>query len=109
MDIGRDAGVVPDKLALALGQLSGVWNIVPTPFHPDEELDLNSLRTLTDFVIGHGVDGMTILGVLGEGAKLSDQERSAVIDDDARPRSGPAAGVRDRQCAVHASRRGVCA
>ena len=39
----------------------------------------DSLRTLTDFVIGHEVDGMTILGVLGEGAKLSDAERSAVI------------------------------
>ena len=68
------------ELAQRLGQLVGVWNIVPTPFHPDEELDLPSLRTLTDFVVGSGVDGMTILGVLGEGAKLSDRERSAVID-----------------------------
>ena len=68
------------ELAQRLGQLAGVWNIVPTPFHPDEELDLPSLRTLTDFVVGSGVDGMTILGVLGEGAKLSDRERSAVID-----------------------------
>jgi 4-hydroxy-tetrahydrodipicolinate synthase len=71
---------VTDKVARATDQLVGVWNIVPTPFHPDEELDLDSLRTLTDFVIGHGVDGMTILGVLGEGAKVSDKERSAVID-----------------------------
>jgi 4-hydroxy-tetrahydrodipicolinate synthase len=60
--------------------LAGVWNIVPTPFHPDEELDLDSLRSLTDFVVGCGVDGMTILGVLGEGAKVSDRERSTVID-----------------------------
>jgi 4-hydroxy-tetrahydrodipicolinate synthase len=64
----------------AIDQLAGVWNIVPTPFLADEELDLASLKTLTDFVIGSGVDGMTILGVLGEGAKLSDRERSAVID-----------------------------
>jgi len=71
---------VTGELAQRLGQLVGVWNIVPTPFHPDEELDLPSLRTLTDFVVGSGVDGMTILGVLGEGAKLSDRERSAVID-----------------------------
>jgi 4-hydroxy-tetrahydrodipicolinate synthase len=61
-------------------KLQGVWNIVPTPFHPDEELDLQSLRTLTDFVVGSGVDGMTILGVLGEGAKVSDRERSAIIE-----------------------------
>ena len=69
-----------DKLAQAIDQLVGVWNIVPTPFHPDEALDLDSLRTLTDFVIGHGINGMTVLGVLGEGAKVSDAERSAVID-----------------------------
>lgn len=71
---------VTSELARRTDQLSGVWNIVPTPFHNDEELDLASLRRLTDFVIGCEVDGMTILGVLGEGAKLSDAERSAVID-----------------------------
>jgi len=70
---------VTDELARRTDQLSGVWNIVPTPFHPDEELDLASVRRLTDFVIGHEVNGITILGVLGEGAKLSDAERSAVI------------------------------
>ena len=69
-----------DELARAVDQLSGVWNIVPTPFHPDEGLDLDSLGTLTEFVVASGVDGMTILGVLGEGAKVSDSERSAIID-----------------------------
>jgi 4-hydroxy-tetrahydrodipicolinate synthase len=67
-------------LAERIDQLQGVWNIVPTPFLPDEELDLQSLRTLTDFVVGSGVDGMTILGVLGEGAKVSDRERSAIVE-----------------------------
>ena len=69
-----------DELAHRVGQLSGVWNIVPTPFHPDEALDLDSLGTLTEFVVASGVDGMTILGVLGEGAKVTDSERSVVID-----------------------------
>lgn len=69
-----------DELAQRTDQLQGVWNIVPTPFHPDEELDLQSLRTLTDFVVGSGVDGMTILGVLGEGGKVSDRERSAIVE-----------------------------
>ena len=68
-----------DELARRIDQLSGVWNIVPTPFLPDEGLDLESLGTLTDFVVASGVDGMTILGVLGEGAKVSDSERSAII------------------------------
>ncbi len=68
-----------NELARRLDQLQGVWNIVPTPFHPDEGLDLDSLDTLTDFVVASGVDGMTILGVLGEAAKVSDAERSAII------------------------------
>ena len=68
------------ELARRIDQLSGVWNIVPTPFHPDEGLDLASLGTLTEFVVASGVDGMTILGVLGEGAKVTDSERSVIID-----------------------------
>jgi 4-hydroxy-tetrahydrodipicolinate synthase len=71
---------VTHELAQRTYQLSGVWNIVPTPFHPDEGLDLESLGTLTDFVVASGVDGMTVLGVLGEGAKVTDSERSAIID-----------------------------
>ena len=58
-----------------IDRLEGVWNIVPTPFLEDGELDEASLPTLTRFVAGCGVDGMTILGVLGEAAKLSDDER----------------------------------
>ena len=60
-------------------RLEGVWNIVPTPFTPDGGLDEASLPRLTAFVAGTGVDGMTILGVLGEAAKLSDEERGTVI------------------------------
>ena len=62
-----------------IDRLEGVWNIVPTPFLEDGELDEESLPTLTRFVAGCGVDGMTILGVLGEAAKLSDDERGRVI------------------------------
>src|SRR4051812_50054750 len=62
-----------------MDQLAGVWNIVPTPFLDDGSLDEASLPTLTRFVVGCGVDGMTILGVLGEAAKLSDAERATVI------------------------------
>jgi 4-hydroxy-tetrahydrodipicolinate synthase len=62
-----------------LERLEGVWNIVPTPFLEDGALDEASLPTLTRFVAGCGVDGMTILGVLGEAAKLSDAERTLVI------------------------------
>ena len=59
--------------------LSGVWNITPTPFGPDGSLDLASVRRLTDFTIARGVDGMTILGVMGEGEKLTETERDHLI------------------------------
>ena len=65
-------------------RLRGVWNIVPTPFAPDGALDVASLPGLTAFVRRCGVDGMTILGVLGEASKLTDGERrrssAGVID-----------------------------
>lgn len=60
-------------------RLTGVFNITPTPFHPDGRIDRDSLRTLTAFTRGKGVNGMTILGVLGEADKLTDRERDEVI------------------------------
>lgn len=59
--------------------LTGVYNITPTPFHPDGRIDEPSLRTLTTFTREKGVDGMTILGVLGEADKLTEAERDRVI------------------------------
>jgi 4-hydroxy-tetrahydrodipicolinate synthase len=59
--------------------LKGIYNITPTPFHPDGTLDHESLRRLTTFTRDRGVDGMTILGVLGEADKLTERERDEVI------------------------------
>ena len=58
--------------------LRGVWNIVPTPFLADGALDEASIPGLVHFVRGTGVDGMTILGVLGEAGRLGDAERSRI-------------------------------
>ncbi len=63
-----------------IGALRGVWNIVPTPFLPDGALDLASIPTLVGFVRATGVDGLTILGVLGEAARLGDAERMGVLE-----------------------------
>ncbi|MBX3030163.1 MAG: dihydrodipicolinate synthase family protein [Chloroflexi bacterium] len=71
-----DEASLPADRAAAL---EGVWNIVPTPFTDDGALDIASLGTLTDFVIARGVQGMTILGVLGEATRLTDEERRVVI------------------------------
>ena len=63
---------------MAFERLTGIYNITPTPFQPDGSLDEASLRKLTTFTRGTGVNGMTILGVLGEADKLTEGERDRV-------------------------------
>lgn len=60
--------------------LTGVFNITPTPFLADGAIDHASLTRLTRFTRDAGVNGMTILGVLGEADKLTEAERDAVIE-----------------------------
>jgi len=57
----------------------GVFPILATPFHDDENLDLESFDRLVRFIGGLGVDGITILGVLGEANRLLDSERETLI------------------------------
>ena len=58
--------------------IRGVVPIAPTPFHPDGRVDEASLDRMTDFFSGCGVDGITILGQLGEAPKLDHQESVAI-------------------------------
>lgn len=60
-------------------RFSGVHTIMPTPFTQDGALDKASLERLTDFLIGLGVDGLVVLGVMGEAPKLSQSEQDEVI------------------------------
>jgi 4-hydroxy-tetrahydrodipicolinate synthase len=56
----------------------GVYSIAVTPFHPDGRLDMNSVDSMTDFYLGCGATGLTILGIMGEAPKLSEEESLAV-------------------------------
>jgi 4-hydroxy-tetrahydrodipicolinate synthase len=60
-------------------QITGVFNITPTPFHDDGQIDREGVQRLTAFTRAAGVNGMTILGVLGEADKLTERERDEVI------------------------------
>lgn len=60
-------------------QLTGVFNITPTPFHEDGQVDRHGVTRLTEFTRAAGVNGMTILGVLGEADKLTERERDEVM------------------------------
>jgi len=55
----------------------GVFIIAATPFRPDGTLDLAAADRLIEFYLESGVDGMTILGMMGEAPKLTDAEAKA--------------------------------
>ena len=57
----------------------GVFPILATSFDDNENLDLESFDRLVRFIGGLGVDGLTILGVLGEANRLLDHERETLI------------------------------
>lgn len=59
---------------------SGIFNILATPFDSAQQVDWDSLQNLVDFQINMGAQGLTILGVLGEAAKLSVDERQQVME-----------------------------
>jgi 4-hydroxy-tetrahydrodipicolinate synthase len=58
----------------------GVHPIVPTAFHPDGSLDLASMERLTRFLIEREVDGVALLGFMGEAHKMTTEERGQVVD-----------------------------
>src|SRR4051812_44431057 len=58
----------------------GVIPILATPFNDDESLDLESWQRLIEFMVGLGVDGITVLGVLGESTRLTDEERAQLVE-----------------------------
>jgi 4-hydroxy-tetrahydrodipicolinate synthase len=59
--------------------IKGVFPIAPTPFHDDGRVDDASLDRMTDFFTGCGVDGITMLGQLGEAPKLDQAESIAIV------------------------------
>jgi 4-hydroxy-tetrahydrodipicolinate synthase len=56
----------------------GVYAIAVTPFLPDGAVDTASVDRMTDFYLSCGVDGLTILGIMGEAPKLDPAEALAL-------------------------------
>ena len=56
-------------------QAKGIYPIAATPFTENGALDLDSTDSLVDYYLEAGAHGITILGVMGEAPKLSDQEQ----------------------------------
>ena len=64
---------------MATLNFEGVYPILATPFAGDENLDLESFDRLVRFMAKLNVEGITILGVLGEANRLMDSERESLI------------------------------
>jgi 4-hydroxy-tetrahydrodipicolinate synthase len=73
------SSIVPARSVL-LDVAHGVFTICPTPFTDDLQVDEASIATLVEFQIAAGVTGLAILGFLGEAHKLSNAERTRVIE-----------------------------
>ena len=59
----------------------GVWGVVATPFNGStHDLDEGSLVRLVAHYERIGVTGLTVLGVFGEAAQLSSEEKRAVLE-----------------------------
>ncbi|MEV0358123.1 dihydrodipicolinate synthase family protein [Nocardia sp. NPDC050697] len=61
-------------MALIDAHTRGVFAIAPTPFTSDGGLDTASIHRLVGFYEAAGVDGLTVLGQLGEAPKLTGRE-----------------------------------
>ena len=58
--------------------LKGVYAILATPFDARCKIDFESLKSLVEFELKAQVHGITILGILGEVLRLSEDERRQV-------------------------------
>jgi 4-hydroxy-tetrahydrodipicolinate synthase len=61
-----------------LSETKGFFVVAQTTFDERGALDLDSLDSLIDFYLRHGVDGFTVLGVAGEANKLTHEEALTV-------------------------------
>lgn len=59
--------------------LAGVLPITLTPFTDAGAVDEGSIDTLVEDYVGAGVHGLTVLGIMGEAARLLDDERETVL------------------------------
>lgn len=95
-----------------MARFTGVHTIMPTPFDDEGMLDLASLERLTEFLVGLGVDGVVVLGVMGEAPKLSEVEQEEVIRTTVAAAAGripvfAGSGAAGTDLAIRKSRRAV--
>jgi 4-hydroxy-tetrahydrodipicolinate synthase len=65
---------------MTIDEFRGVYPAMCTPFHDDDSIDFESLRTDARRLIDAGVDGLVPVGSTGESATLSHDEHVEVVE-----------------------------
>ena len=63
-----------------MSNLSGVIPAIPTPLQVNEDVDVEALRKVVDYVIKEGASGVMIGGGMGEGAAILDSQRILAVE-----------------------------
>lgn len=63
-----------------MSNFHGVLAVLCTPFFPDESVDYDSLRRLTDYVLAEGAHAVVCLGLASETNRLSEEEKQRVVE-----------------------------
>ena len=63
-----------------MSQFAGVFSVLPTPFLSGGSVDSDGLKRIIDLFLKAGVSGFTALGVTSETARLTEGERSAIVN-----------------------------
>ncbi|MEM7245528.1 MAG: dihydrodipicolinate synthase family protein [Acidobacteriota bacterium] len=66
----------------------GVYPAATTQFHEDESLDLEGTAQHVETLLDAGVDGLVMLGTLGEGTSLQHEEKLAVLETTVKTSAG---------------------
>ncbi|WP_417310990.1 dihydrodipicolinate synthase family protein [Devosia sp.] len=66
--------------ARKLSEIGGVLPALVTPFDQDEAFDEGRMRSIVDFLVGRGVNGLYIAGSTGEAFMMSPEERKRVLE-----------------------------
>jgi dihydrodipicolinate synthase/N-acetylneuraminate lyase len=65
---------------MGLKKIEGVIIAIPSPLTKNEDIDVASLRSLLEYCINEGANGVMILGTMGEGAALLDCQRQVLVE-----------------------------
>jgi len=73
--------------------ITGVCPVLSAVFHDDGAVDLDGFASLSRYVLNSGVTSVMVFGVATENSKLTDEERSDMLDVLVREREGTGVAI----------------